>query len=100
MRRKQFTLLGVMSLSLITACRGLFSESTCHSREFNVIEGDFEVNTSLFLTSNSNDQIKKLLIILPPTGGTNFIDRSYAKMFCQNGYQVITLNSSKRAEGT
>ncbi|MFN9066399.1 MAG: hypothetical protein ACK5V3_04175, partial [Bdellovibrionales bacterium] len=41
-----------------------------------------------------------MLIILPPTGGTNLIDRSYAQMFCQKGYQVITLNNWTGADDT
>ena len=31
----------------------------------------------------------KSLILIPPTGGTNYIDRSYAKKFCKAGYQVL-----------
>lgn len=28
---------------------------------------------------------------MPPTGGINFIDESYARMFCSSGYQVFIL---------
>lgn len=36
---------------------------------------------------------EKSLIILPPTGKTNIIDRSYAKMFAKHGYDVYILDS-------
>lgn len=32
------------------------------------------------------------LILMPPTGRTNYIDRSYARMFCRSGYRVLILN--------
>jgi hypothetical protein len=92
MRHKQSALLGVMSLSLITACTSFFTRSICQPVDFNFSENEFEVKTSLFFSTQVPTAIDKLLIILPPTGGTNLIDRSYAKMFCQKGYQVITLN--------
>lgn len=45
---------------------------------------------------------KKSLIILPPTGGTNLIDRSYAKRFCESGWNVYLLNdwSNSDSPGT
>ena len=33
----------------------------------------------------------KSLLIIPPTGGANVVDRSYAKMFCKAGYEVFIL---------
>lgn len=35
---------------------------------------------------------QKSMLIVPPTGGTNLIDRSYAKNFCAKGYRVFILN--------
>lgn len=35
---------------------------------------------------------EKTLIILPPTGGTNLIDRSYARHFCASGFNVYILD--------
>jgi hypothetical protein len=32
-----------------------------------------------------------LVVILPPTGGTNVIDRSYAKSICRNGFRTVIL---------
>lgn len=34
----------------------------------------------------------KSVIILPPTGGTNLIDRSYARLLCAEGYNVYILD--------
>jgi hypothetical protein len=34
---------------------------------------------------------EKLIVIVPPTGGVNQIDRTYAKMFCENGYLALII---------
>ncbi len=34
----------------------------------------------------------KTIIILPPTGGTNMIDRSYARLLCASGFNVYILD--------
>ncbi len=39
-----------------------------------------------------NDDSVKALLIIPPTGGTNIIDRSYARTFCAEGYNVYILD--------
>jgi hypothetical protein len=31
------------------------------------------------------------ILIMPPTGGTNYLDRSYAKTLCENGFDVVIL---------
>lgn len=31
------------------------------------------------------------VLILPPTGGTNYIDRGYAEILCKNGFDVVIL---------
>lgn len=43
-------------------------------------------------TYKKETKAAKSLIIFPPTGGTNLIDRSYAKKFCANGYDVYVIN--------
>lgn len=35
---------------------------------------------------------RKTVLIIPPTGGTNFIDRSYAKALCKAGLRAVILN--------
>ena len=42
----------------------------------------------------------RILLILPPTGGTNYIDRSYAKRFCKSGFDVSILNEWTGDTGT
>lgn len=53
-------------------------------------DSDFKVQV-LFYKCEKNPQ--KTLLIMPPTGGTNYIDRSYAKKFCKNGYDVYIIES-------
>jgi hypothetical protein len=38
----------------------------------------------------------KSLILVPPTGGINLIDRSYARAFCENGYHVYLVHDWPR----
>jgi len=35
---------------------------------------------------------KRAVLIMPPTGGTNFIDRSYARRLCYAGFEVFILS--------
>ncbi|MEO0335574.1 MAG: hypothetical protein AAF202_04240, partial [Pseudomonadota bacterium] len=35
----------------------------------------------------------KLIVIVPPTGGVNMIDKGFARMFCRSGYLAIILRS-------
>lgn len=35
---------------------------------------------------------RKTVLILPPTGGTNIIDRSYARLLCSEGFNVYILD--------
>lgn len=60
-----------------------------------------DVETKTFVTKDkfsvqveeyrSTRQIDKLVIIIPPTGGVNFIDRSYAKYFCNNSLNSLII---------
>lgn len=38
---------------------------------------------------------EKTILILPPTGGTNLIDRSYARLLCAEGFNVYILDKFK-----
>lgn len=40
----------------------------------------------------SKSPAQKSILIVPPTGGTNYIDRSYAEAFQKNGMDVYILN--------
>ena len=55
------------------------------------------VNGDLIVTQYSPaSPTQKGLILVPPTGGTNVIDRSYAKSFCSRGYDTYIINDWPR----
>lgn len=51
-------------------------------------DSSFQVQVSQFQSSKAKG---RSLLILPPTGGTNVLDLSYAKNLCENGFEVIIL---------
>jgi hypothetical protein len=51
-------------------------------------DSEFQVRVLKFESQQPN---KKSILIVPPTGGTNFLDRSYAKVLCKNGFDVFIL---------
>lgn len=52
---------------------------------------EFKVFVTCHRAATAESQ--KALLILPPTGGTNLIDRSYARQFQAHGYDVYVLDS-------
>ena len=57
-------------------------------------DGDFKVQILQY--NCESDPVKaadKTLLIMPPTGGTNYIDQSYAKQFCKAGFEVYIIES-------
>ncbi len=82
----------ILTLS-ITDC------SSFSGRTYSVTETDYRSNDG---TTNFQVHVakysgsvpsQKSLLILPPTGGENFIDRSYARDFSSEGYDVFILQS-------
>ena len=57
--------------------------------------GVFEVQVTRYL----HEQATKSLMIVPPTGGTNLIDKNYAKKFFDAGYNVYIVNDWPRETG-
>lgn len=57
--------------------------------------GIFEVQVIRYL----HEQATKSLMIVPPTGGTNLIDKNYAKKFFDAGYNVYIVNDWPRETG-
>ena len=51
-------------------------------------EEDFYTHARFYPVTDS----LKTIIILPPTGGTNLIDRSYARLLCAYGFNVYILD--------
>ena len=72
------------------ACAFLTLGPSCEVQKEVLARGDFEVNISKYQQTGTE---KKTLILIPPTGGTNYIDRRYAEKFCKKGYAVTILNS-------
>lgn len=66
-------------------------------RDFNLGPNDFKVDVTLFY---DDKPASKSLIIMPPTGGTNIVDRSYAKKFCRAGYEVYIINGWMKDQET
>ncbi|MGE3610152.1 MAG: hypothetical protein AB7I27_11235 [Bacteriovoracaceae bacterium] len=58
--------------------------------EHKILGQDFKVNISKFQNTHTTADIT--ILIIPPTGGTNFLDMSYAKAFSENGMDAIVIN--------
>lgn len=81
-------LLGLYLLAL-ASCSTIEVGSNCLDHKVTLGSAEFQVSTSYFTPSEAT---KKSIVIIPPTGGTNAIDRSYARQFCRAGYQVAIIN--------
>ena len=75
-------LLSMMGCSLLPSFK-----NDCQPVQSQLVDGSFWVDISKYGTSSA-----KSLIIVPPTGRTNYIDRRYAEKFCSAGYSVIILD--------
>ncbi len=69
------------------------STLTKSAQHVSVSENAFSVDVTKYTAAAP---AMKSLIVLPPTGGTNFVDKSYAKTFCEAGYDVYVLNDWPR----
>lgn len=79
----------LIAFVILSGVQVAWSKGNCLSRDIELEKTGFQVQVSKFQTENEN---QKSILIVPPTGGTNFMDRSYAKFFCENGYDVFILN--------
>lgn len=66
---------------------GTLHAKECFSEKRHFSQDDFFVETRFYPTHHSG----KTILILPPTGGTNIIDRSYARLLCSKGFNVHIL---------
>lgn len=73
----------------LSGCTLMLPEFSCETADTEFSRGDIKVNIS---TYKKETKASKSLIIFPPTGGTNALDRSYAKKFCATGYDVYVIN--------
>lgn len=53
--------------------------------------GDF--NVDILQCVPEGETSKRMVLIIPPTGGVNFIDRSYANSFCEKGIGASILKN-------
>ncbi len=85
-------LLILLSVLTLSACNSMSTYSLqvdCTPTELRLQNSEnFWVNISRYGPAS-----QKNILIIPPTGGTNFLDRSYAKNFCIAGYQVFVLKN-------
>lgn len=79
-----FIIFGLSSCSLIVP------DFSCEISPLEFTAGDLKVQITGYKKETKST---KSVIIIPPTGGTNLIDKSYAKKFCANNYDVYVINS-------
>ncbi len=84
-----FTTILIFYISTWSGCSSLSGRSFT-TTEISYGSSDFEVKVAKY--SGTNPSLKSILI-LPPTGGENFIDRSYAREFSRKGFDVYILQS-------
>lgn len=82
-------ILGAILISMLSSCASA-TQSNCINRDVAIEHENFTV---FFTVKSSQEKVSdKALIIMPPTGGSNYIDRSYAKQFCAAGYDTYIIN--------
>jgi dienelactone hydrolase len=79
-------LINLILLLILSSCA--YFKKGCDQMQKTLKDGDFEIT---LLTYKAQDS-KKHIIIIPPTGGTNVLDRSYARNFCSEGFNVSILS--------
>lgn len=67
---------------------GSLEAKDCFCEDKSFIEEDFYTRARYYPVNGS----LKTIIMLPPTGGTNVIDRSYARTLCAAGFNVYVLD--------
>ncbi len=71
------------------SCISTSESRNCEPESTQFGSAEFQVQISRYGGQSS----QKSLIIVPPTGRTNYIDKSYAEEFCSAGYDVYILDS-------
>lgn len=91
MHVRNFILCGSLFYGLLLAGSPSFAK-TCAEKKVRYGEGRDSFEVSEYRPEAST----KSLMIIPPTGGTNLIDRSYSEKFCDKGYDVYLVNDWPR----
>jgi len=64
---------------------------SCESK--NIVIKDDAFETDVIEYSKLGLEYKKAILIIPPTGGVNFIDKSYAKSLCESGLKAVIIKN-------
>lgn len=78
-----------LMLSLFGSQPLVAAESGCNERHLVYREGGFEVSATRIEPARKSD---RMVVILPPTGGTNFMDISYGRAFCRANISALLIN--------
>lgn len=70
---------------------GALNSFSCERVDQALGDTNFRVQVAKYFNSQSENEL--MVMILPPTGGENFIDRSYAKMLCKKGIDAVILTN-------
>lgn len=87
MKKPKALLPSLFALCSLCGCASMSSAPECRTEELTLtVAENFSVHTTVYRGLLGS---QKTLVLLPPTGGTNYIDRRYAQKFCEAGYDVI-----------
>ncbi|WP_413287651.1 hypothetical protein [Bdellovibrio sp. HCB337] len=72
----------------MTSISQAFAANDCKNQSVSFEKDGFKVRT---LKYESVDPSSKYILVMPPTGGTNYLDRSYAETLCEKGFNVFVV---------
>lgn len=79
----------IIALFLIS----FISKASCEEKDMVIKKGsDIEIDIRVYNPDLKSD---RLIVIFPPTGGVNFIDRNYARYFCRNDIKALIVKGWK-----
>ena len=83
-------------LSIPILLIGLQSHAACSEETQQISENDFKAELLHFRPGQNPS---RTILIFPPTGRTNYIDKSYARTFCDEGYNAVIMSQWSQDEG-
>lgn len=92
--KKALALAGLLLASAIGGelnASGGGSPAPCAPEETTYAEGAFAIDVRRYFAGRNG--WRGSVLILPPTGGENFIDRSYARALCEAGFDALIVRS-------
>ena len=77
---------------IMSACRTVGEDTAatraCQPQSRSIADGDFEVEYAHHSPASDTD---RAVVIMPPTGGTTFLESRYASLFCKSGFAVYVV---------